>query len=184
MLVLMPAMEATESSDDVEYEFSKTQSGYVFFGSFKTRVRPECALEIAFEYDHVRALAMDAREVKLVDQGSSWNQISYTYQRFIYFENKSSWHRALNISEQRVDFTLLSSQNNRATMPQIISSKGFYQIRENGQFITVEYYQQCEFTESSVTKIYLNRVKKEAIRFMHEFSDYTNTYCQQREPDS
>jgi hypothetical protein len=115
----------------------------------------------------------------LIDQGSNWNQISYIYQKFIFFRNKTVWYRILNKENQRVDFTLVSSENNQTIMPRMISSSGFYQIKQQGEHSIVEYYQQCQITEELITKLYLNRAKKEAIKFMHKFSEYASTFCKQ-----
>jgi hypothetical protein len=176
-VVLIPVRIFAEEANDIQFKFTRTDSGYSFYGSFKINADPKCLLEISFNYEHIRALAPDAKEVLLIDQGSNWNQISYTYQKFIYFENKSVWYRKLNKEKQRVDFILVSSINNQTIVPRMISSSGYYQIKPQGEYIIVEYYQQCQLTESSLTKKYLSKVKKEAIKFMHKFSEYANEFC-------
>ena len=166
-----------EETNDIQYKFTQTDSSYTFSGSFKIKANPNCILDMFFYHEHIRALAPDAKEVLLMDQGSDWNQISYTYKKYIWFVNKSVWHRNLDKKKQRVDFTLISSENNKTIMPRMTSSSGFYQINKQGGDIIVEYFQQCQLTKSSITNLYLNRVKKEAIQFMHRFSEYAKTIC-------
>lgn len=167
----------TQDSDEIEYKFIQTDSSYTFYGSFKIKADAKCLLKISFDYEHIKALAPDAKEVKFLDQGNNWNQISYIYQKFIFFKNKTVWHRILNEEKQRVDFTLISSENNLTIIPRIISSSGYYQIRQQEQFVIVEYYQQCQLTEKLLTKLYVDQAKEEAIKFMHRFSQYANAFC-------
>ena len=177
VIVIIPLKIYAEEPDDIQCKFTQTDSSYTFYGSFKINANPKCLLEISYNYNHIRALALDAKEVQLIDQGSNWNQISYIYQKFTFFKNKTVWHRILNAENQRVDFTLVSSENNRTIMPRMISSSGFYQIKQQGEYFIVEYYQQCQLSEELITKLYLNRAKKEAIKFMHKFSEYASTFC-------
>jgi len=164
--------------DDVKYTFTQTDSTYSFSGSFTLKANPNCLLDICFKHEHIRALAPDAKEVVLIDERNNWNQISYTYQKFIYFENKSVWNRKLDKENKRVDFTLISSKNNHAIMPKMVSSSGYYQISLEDEEIIVKYFQQCKLTNSSLTNLYLNKVKKEAIQFMYRFLEYANTNCE------
>jgi hypothetical protein len=176
-IVLIPLKLFAQEPNDLKYEFTQTDSSYTFYGSFKVNADPKCLLEISFDYKHIRALAPDAKEVQLIDQGSNWNQISYTYQKFGIFENKTVWHRILNKKKQRVDFTLLSSENNRTIIPRMISSSGFYQIKHQKEYLILEYYQQCQLTKELITKLYLNKAKEEAIKFIHRFSEYARAFC-------
>jgi len=177
VFVLMSLKFFAQEHNDINYNFTQSDSSYTFYGSFRVDANPECLLEVSFEYKHVKALNHEAKEVKLIDQGSNWNQISYTYQKFTFFKNKTVWHRILNEEYRRVDFTLVSSENNQSIMPRRISSSGYYQIKQHGEYFIVEYYQQCQLTEELITKLYLNRAKKEAIKFMYKFSEYASTFC-------
>ena len=181
LIVIIPLKICVEEPDDVQYKFTQTDSSYTFYGSFRINANPECLLEISFNYEHIRALAPDAEEVRLIDKGNNWNQISYTYQKFTFFKNKTVWHRVLNEENQRVDFTLVSSENNLSIMPRMISSKGFYQIKQQGEYSIVEYYQQCQLREGLITKLYLDSAKKEAIKFLHRFFKYADSFCNKSE---
>jgi len=177
VIVLIPTKLFAQEPNDIKYKFTQTDSSYTFYGSYKINVNPKCLLEISFNYEHIRALASDAEEVQLIDLGSNWNQISYIYQKFTFFKNKSVWHRILNEENQRVDFALVSSENNHSIMPRMTSSKGFYQIKQQGEYSIVEYYQQCQLREGLITKLYLDSAKKEAIKFLHRFFKYADTFC-------
>jgi len=167
----------TKEPDDIKYTFTQTDSTYSFSGSFKIKANTDCLLDICFLHEHIRALAPDAKDVLIIDQGNDWNKISYIYKKYIYFENKSVWYRKRDREKQRIDFSLISSENNKTIMPKMLSSSGFYQINNGEKEIIVQYFQHCQLTKSSITKLYLNKVKKEAIQFIHRFSEYANTIC-------
>lgn len=173
----IPVKVVNQDSDAIKYKFTQTDSSYIFYGSFRIKTNPKCLLEISFDYEHIRALAPTAKEVLLIDQGSNWNKISYTYQEFLFFKNRTVWHRVLNEENQRVDFTLMSSENNQTIMPRVISSSGFYQIKQQQEYLVVEYYQHCLLTEGLIAKFYINKAKEEAIKFIHRFSEYAGAYC-------
>ena len=86
IIVLIPNKLFTQESNDIKYEFTQTDSSYTFYGSFRIKVPPKCLLDISFNYNHIKALALDAKEVRLIDQGSNWNQISYTYRKFFFLK--------------------------------------------------------------------------------------------------
>ncbi|MBN2480418.1 MAG: hypothetical protein JXB19_01660 [Bacteroidales bacterium] len=174
---IIPVKPFSQQIDNIQYTFTQTDSGYAFYGSFISEADAGCLLEICFEYEHIRALASDAQEVLLIDQGENWNRILYRYRKFIWFENESSWHRKIDPEKQRVDFTLLSSINNSKIMPMMLSSSGFYQVSVQDTGSLVEYHQQCTLSESPLTRIYLDRAKVEAVRFIYYFSEYLNEYC-------
>ncbi len=177
IILLIPDKLIAQESNDIKYKFTQTDSSYSFYGSFRIKAHPKCLLEISFNYDHIKALALDAKEVLLIYQGRNWNQISYTYRKFIFFKNRTVWNRIFDEDNQRVDFTLLSSENNRNIMPQMLSSFGYYQVKQLGAYCILEYYQQCQLTEKSITKLYIKKVKKKAIKFMHEFFEYASFFC-------
>jgi hypothetical protein len=177
MIIMVLLTVSADEINKIQYKFTKTDSSYSFYGSFKINAYPACLLEIFFNYKHIKALAPDAKEVLLIEQGSDWHKIRYKYQKFIFFENISVWHRTLDIEKQRVDFILVSSENNQATMPRMISSSGFYRVNKHGEDIIVEYFQECQLIKTSITNLYLYRVKREVIQFMNWFSEYANTIC-------
>lgn len=167
----------SQEKSDITYRFTQTDSSYTFKGSFRTNFDPHCILNICFQIEHVCALAPDAKHIILKDHGTNWNQISYTYRKFIYFENKSLWYRTLDKEKLRIDFKLISSKNNSSLMPRMLSSKGYYLIYPKENSFIVEYYQQCILSESLLTNIYLNQAKKEVINFLIRFNEYSKSTC-------
>ncbi len=176
IIMVRPAIFAS-GPDDIQYKFTQTDTTLSFYGSFKTNKSPECLLEIFFNYYHIKALAPDIMEVKLIDQGNNWNRIEYKFQKFIFFENISLWHRNLDREKQRLDFILVSSVNSQVTMPKMIASSGFYHVKKQGEDLIVEYYQQCHLTKSFFTNLYLKILKNEAIHFIEKLSEYSNENC-------
>ncbi|MFH0842211.1 MAG: hypothetical protein V1903_06280 [Bacteroidota bacterium] len=163
--------------EDIQYKFSLTDSTLVFHGSFRTVSSPDCLLEIFFNYNHIKALASEGMEVQLVDQGTDWSLIRYKFRRFIFFENTSEWQRKLNRENQVLDIKLVSSVNNQAAMPRMISSSGSFKVREQGDEIIVEYHQSCRLTKTLITELFLKILRNEAIQFMQKLMEYTNTNC-------
>ncbi len=177
LIIMVPQTAFADKKNDIQYKFTQTDSTLSFYGSFKTDKSPECLLEIFLNYNHIKALAPDAMEVQLIDQGNNWNRFRYIYQKFIFFENISVWHRKFDMEKQRVDIILESSVNNLAKVPRMISSSGFYRIKKQGDDIIVEYHQECQLTKSSITNLLLGTLKNEAIHFMKKLFEYSNTIC-------
>lgn len=173
----MPVSILADDPENFQCRFTITDSTLSFYGSFTTNKSPDCLLEIFLNYNHIKALAPDDMDVQLVDQGNDWNQIRYKLQKFIFFENISEWHRKLDRGKQILDFTLVSSVNNQAAMPEMITSSGSYHVKEQGGDIIVEYYQHCQLTKTFITDVFLKMLKNEAIHFMERLSEYTNTNC-------
>ncbi|OFY64001.1 MAG: hypothetical protein A2V64_12380 [Bacteroidetes bacterium RBG_13_43_22] len=83
----------------------------------------------------------------------------------------------MNPGKQRLDFTLVSSENNQGTMPEMIASSGFYNVKRQGEDLIVEYYQLCQLTKSLITNLYLKILRNEAINFIEKLSEYSNENC-------
>ena len=165
------------AQEDIQFTFTQNDACYSFKSSFDIHVDPNCLLNICFDFEHIKALAPDAKEVSLLDTGKNWNKIRYTYQKFAYFENTSIWYRTSDESTKRVDFQLISSVNNSTIMPVMISSTGYYQIKTRNNKVNLEYFQECKLTDSFLTTIYLSRVEKNAKQFIYRLYDYINVIC-------
>lgn len=166
-----------QATDEIHYTFTQTDTSYIFYGNFHLSADPKCLLDICFDPEHLIELAPDAREVTLTSQGSKWNQLRYTYRKYLFFENTSLWDRQLDEDKLRVNFSLAWSENNLSVMPHIRSSSGFYQITPENEYSLVEYYQMCIVTDISLTGFYIDNTKKEAINFLHRFSAYARDHC-------
>ncbi len=168
---------ATANNNDIQYKFSQTDSSYTFTSIFFINVDQECLLHVFFYFQHIKALAPTAENVQLLNKGSNWNKISYTYEAFI-FSNTSVWYRKINKKANKVDFELVSSINNSSLIPQMTSSSGYYQIISTDNGLKVKYYQECTLSKSVFTNLYINRVKNEAIEFMYWLQKYAISVCQ------
>jgi hypothetical protein len=182
LLLFCCSQEATaQNAEGVNCSFSRTDTTYLFKGSFDIVGDIigdiDSVMPIFFEYDHVKALSPDAKNVELIEQGESWNTISFVYGIFPNYENESIWYRVVDPERNRVDFNLVSSKNSHAIMPQMVSSSGFYHIYRSNDTITIEYCQQCLLTKSLITDLYLQAVKKRAIEFIYLFKEYAINYC-------
>jgi len=165
------------NNDDIQYEFSQTDSSYTFTSTFTIKANQECLIHVFFDFQHIKALAPTAENVQLVNKGSNWNKISYIYETFI-FSNTSVWYRKINKKADKVDFELISSTNNSSLMPQMTSSSGYYQIISTKDGLKVKYYQECTLTKSVFTNLYINRVKNEAVEFINWLNKYAISACQ------
>ncbi len=177
LFVFVGAQTSANERDSIQYKFTESGSGYSFHGSFRIKANARCLIDVVFQHQHIRALAIEANEVILIDKGESWNKIAYTYQRFHFFENKSVWLRNLDEDSLRVDFTLVSSENNRAIMPDMTSSSGYYKITPHSKYCIVEYFQKCLLSAEVLSKPTIKAAKREAIEFIYWFSEYANRIC-------
>jgi hypothetical protein len=182
ILVLIPAIICftqvfAQENDGIYSSFSQTDTSFTFYGQFNVVAETNCLINICFNYKHIKALAVDASNVKLIEEGSNWNKIRYTYQIFPFFKNESLWYRTIDRKNSRVDFWLISSKNNNSVMPRIISSSGYYKVNRHNGIITVKYFQMCRLTSSFLTDLYLDLMKKKAIEFLHTFKDYSQKHC-------
>ncbi|MCU0369784.1 MAG: hypothetical protein MUC31_00055 [Bacteroidales bacterium] len=166
-----------QEPEEIQFLFTQTDTSYTFDGSFKLVADPECLLAICFNPDDLIKLAPDAKGVTLTGQGDNWNQLRYTYRKFLFFENTTLWQRQLDEEKLRVDFSLVRSENNRSVMPEVRSSSGFYQINPENDHVLVEYYQSCIISNVSLSGFYIDSMKKEAIRFLLRFLEYAHDHC-------
>jgi len=175
LMVQLPLIAA--DPEDIQYKISQTDSTLTFYGSFRTNSSPDCLFEIFLNYNHIKALASDGMEVQLVDQGNDWNLIRYKFRRFIFFENISEWQRKIDRENQVLNIKLVSSVNNQTAMPGMISSSGFYKVREQGDGIIVEYHQCCQLTKTLFTELFIKILRNEAIHFIEKLAEYSNENC-------
>jgi hypothetical protein len=177
MLYLIPCFSRAGEDENIEYEFILTDSCYSFCGRIKIRADAKCLLDLTFNFNHIRALVPDAKEVLLLDHDSDSCVVQYTFQKFLFFVNTSVWKRVLDKPERKVKFSLVSSENNLSIMPELLYSTGYYHVIQQNGYVVMEYFHECRVTEKSITRLYLNRLKDEAIKFMYRFSDYACEQC-------
>lgn len=161
-----------------DYEFTQNDSSYSFLGAFWVKADPECLMQVIFDFKHIARYATGAQSIELVQQGENWNEVTYTYRKFIIFENKSTWRRTLKRDEHKVVFEMLSNQNNLTLMPKVFASTGYYQIQPENTGYQIKYFQTCRLEMGLFKNTYLNQVKREAIKFLKEFNEYIERTCQ------
>ena len=179
LLIIAAATPLLAQEDgDLQYRIVKDSPRYSFFCSFKIDVSPECLLDLSFQYEHMKALAPEAKDVLLIDKGTNWNKLKYIYEQKPIYRNETLWKRVIDTANLRVEFNLLSSENNHAFMPNIVSSGGYYQITPKDGFVLVEYFQQCELTNDYISNFYLYILKRKATNFVSLFYNYALKKCE------
>ncbi len=166
-----------QESDSIYYSFQRTDTSYTFYGRFNVDAEVACVLHIFFNYEHIKELAANDCDVELIEEGENWNRFKYTYRVFPLYKNESLWYRTIDNKNQRVDFKLVLSKNNRTYIPQMISSSGYYQVSQNNGELTMEYFRYCRLTKSFLTPLYLYFIKNKAIAFLPVFEDYIEKQC-------
>ena len=73
----IPIVGYSQDSTNVKCVFTNTDSSYLFYGTCLVEADINCLMQICFDYDHIRKLAPDAKEVTQVEKGNGWNKIKY-----------------------------------------------------------------------------------------------------------
>ena len=171
--ILLPGNQ----NNKFDYEFIQDGNTYSFCGSFIVQAECDCLIDVIYNFKHISKYATDAESIELVREGENWNEVTYTYRKYLIFENKSTWRRTLKRDEQKVIFEMISSKNNINIMPQVLSSTGYYQITTEKVGYRVEYFQTCQLKAGLLKDAYLSQAKKQAIKFLKEFREYIERTC-------
>lgn len=161
------------------YEFIQEDTSYSFRGSFVIKAELNCLISIAYDFEHVIQYNSGAKSIELIQQGENWYKVSYTYRKLIIFENTSIWRRTLKRDEQKILFEMISNKSNISIVPEVLSSLGYYQIKPEQEGYRVEYFQECKLKPGFLKDTYINKAKKEAIKFLLEFKKYVERTCDQ-----
>ncbi len=176
-IVLCSIQVCSQRNDSIFYSFTHTNTTYTFHGRFRVDAEKNCLLEICFDYEHIKALALDASKVELIEQSKNWNKIKYTYQQYPFYKNESLWYRTIDHKNSIINFKLVSSKNNHSIMPRMISSSGYYKVSQIREATWVEYFQQCCFTRSNLSSLFQHYMKKKAVEFIYLFQEYSQKHC-------
>jgi len=176
-LLVAGVASAGQKGQDVRYEFVQNGSGYSFRGHFVVDAARECVIDVLFDFDHMSKFTPDAKSIEMVQQGHDWYDVTYTYRRFLIFQNQSTWRRTLAKNEGEIAFELLSSRNSRGIMPDITSSTGYYRVRDEGDRQAVEYFQECALGAGSLNARYIAEARKTAVEFLQGLEDYLAGAC-------
>lgn len=176
-LLIFPIIFSGNQNKDFAYEFIQDGNRYSFHGSFIVQAERDCLIDVIYNFNHISKYATDAESIELVREGENWNEVTYTYRKYLIFENKSTWRRTLKRDEQKVVFEMISSKNNINIMPQVLSSTGYYQIKPEKAGYLVEYFQTCQLKAGLLKDAYISQAKKQAIKFLREFREYIERTC-------
>lgn len=177
VLLSLPIIVFGGQKNDLDYEFIQDGNYYSFLGSFIVQAERDCLIHVIYNFEHISKYTSGAKSIELDRQGEDWYEVTYTYRKFLIFENKSTWRRTLKRDEQKVVFEMISSENNINIMPRPLSSKGYYQIKPEKEGYRVEYFQECRLKTVLLQDAYIRQAKKDAINFLREFKDYIERIC-------
>lgn len=177
--ISIPVLVDGGSIQELKYDFHQEDSSYSFHGSFIVKADLDCLISLVFEFEHISKYASGAKAVELIRQEDSWAEVSYTYRRFLFFENKSIWRRTLYREKNELIFEMISSENNLRIMPDMLSSIGYYRISEQEGGYQIEFFQECSLSTDCLKESYIRTVRKEAIEFLLEFREYVEKTCVQ-----
>ncbi len=176
-LLSLPILLYGSEKNELDYEFIQDDNYYKFRGSFVVKAELDCVIDLIYDFEHISEYALGAKSIELVQQGKNWYEVTYTYRKLLIFENRSTWRRTLKRDEHKVVFEMISNRNNLDIVPKIISSKGYYQIRPEKEGCRIEYFQECKLNSGFLRDTYINKAKKEAIKFLQVFKDYISETC-------
>ena len=171
-LLILPILVYGSMKKELDYEFIQADNYYSFQGSFIIIAEADCLINLIYNFENISKYSSGAKSVELGRRGENWYELTFTYRNFLFLENKSTWRRTLNPDEHKVDFELISNRNNLNIIPKMLSSTGYYQIHHEKQGCRVEYFQECKLTPGLLKYAYINKAKKEAIKFLQEFKEY------------
>ena len=177
VLICFPFFVFGGSREDLKFDFHQNDSSYSFRGSFVVDADPDCLITVILDFEHISKYASGAAAVEMLRQGNNWTEVSYTYRRFIFPENTSVWRRTLYRDRNELVFEMISSKNNLKIMPEVLSSSGYYRIRNVENGCRMEYFQQCNLNTDFLKKTYIKSVRKEAVEFLTGFRDYVEKTC-------
>jgi len=174
---MVQSNETVPASDDIVYQFEHSGNAYSINGSFFAVAERDCLMDVVSRFEHIARYTSGAKSIKVVKQGEGWYDVTYTYRKFVFFEHSSTWRRWLHEEDNEVTFQMLSSRNNLKVMPDVLQSNGYYRIQDEQGGFRITFFQECTLGESVLTEVYLSRVKKEAIQFLHVFKRYVHDCC-------
>ena len=163
--------------NDLDYRFTQADSSYTFYGSFKVKADPDCLIHLIYNFDHISDYSSAAEFIELIREGNDWYEITYTYRQYLFFEHQSTWRRTLNRKKHKVDFIMISNNNNLSMIPEMVSSSGYYQVKPNEEYCQVLYFQACTLTPGILLDAYMKAGKDAAINFLREFKEFIEKNC-------
>jgi hypothetical protein len=176
-LLSLPILLYGSKKKEFDYEFIQEDTSYSFRGSFNIKAKPDCLINLIYNFKNISNYTLGAKSIELVRQGENWYAVTFIYRKLLIFENQSTWRRTLNRDEYKVVFKMISNRNNSNIIPEMLSSTGYYQINPEKEGCLVEYFQECKLKPGFLKNTYINKAKKEAIRFLRVLKKYMERNC-------
>lgn len=171
-----PLRSESGEIDGIYYEFNHVDSCYSFHGSFVIKAEFDCLISVLYDFKHLKNIISSANSIILIQQGENWYDVCYTFKKF-FFTNKSVYRKTLKLEEQKIVFKMISNRQNTKLFPKVLSSSGYYRIKRESTGYKVEYFQECKIKSTFLKDIYINKAKKESIKFMLGLEEYIERTC-------
>ncbi|NQT62142.1 MAG: SRPBCC family protein [Candidatus Marinimicrobia bacterium] len=176
MLFLLILVSASQQQL-IDYKFSHKNAYYSFSGFFFVSFDPDSVLDLIWDFKNIAEYSVGAKSIDLLGGGEKWYNLTYTYQKLIFLENRSSWQRTLDGDERKIAFELLSNSTNLPFTPEMEYSVGYYQVKPAIDGCMVEYFQECRITSGILENNYIRMAEKEAINFITELEAFIKRSC-------
>lgn len=168
-LFLLSLAGITSAKNEIEEEFLSDDSGYHFRAEFTTSLCPDRVLDILYCFDHVRKYTFSSEDVNIVSEYENEYVVKVRFSRFFYsfnsvFRRKREGNAVVTELEE---FT-----QRRALIPDVISSRGIYEvICRNGKGSIVKLTQDVRFN-GSVNRIYMRMIQGGVKNFRESILKY------------
>ncbi len=175
-LLSLPIILTGSQKKELDYEFIKDENYYSFRGRIIVKTELDCLISILYDFKHLANIESSAKSIVLLREEESWYEACHTFKK-LFFKHESIWRKTLKLDEQKIVFEMISYKHNSGLMPKVLSSKGYYQIKFEEEGYKVEYFQECKLKSALLKGAYINKAKKEAIKFMLELKEYIERTC-------
>jgi len=175
-LLSLPLILTGSQKEKLDYEFIREENYYSFRGRIVVKTDLECLVSILYDFKHLANIESSAKSIVLLREGEDWYEACHAFKK-LFFKHESIWRKTLKLDEQKIIFEMISHKHNSGLMPKILSSTGYYQIKLEEEGYKVEYFQECKLKSALLKGAYINKAKKEAIKFMLELKEYIERTC-------
>jgi len=175
-LLSLPIILTGSQKKELDYEFIKDENYYSFRGRIIVKTELDCLISILYDFKHLANIESSAKSIVLLREEENWYEACHTFKK-LFFKHESIWRKTLKLDEQKIVFKMISCKHNSGLMPKVLSSKGYYQIKLEEEGYKVEYFQECKLKSALLKGAYINKAKKEAIKFMLELKEYIERTC-------
>jgi len=175
-LLSLPIILYGSKKKELDYEFIQDDTYYSFRGSFIVKAELDCLISILYDFKHLVNIESSAKSIVLLREEENWYEACHTHKK-LFFKHESIWRKTLKLDEQKVVFEMISNKQNTDLLPKVLYSTGYYQVELEEEGYKVEYFQECKLESALLKGIFINKAKKEAIKFMLELKEYIEKTC-------